>query len=410
MATEKELPSKQTASARKTLEISIIGGPYDRISTVLEEFEPGQRDFILPLERIGIAPRTVKELSNREVEVTVPARLAPTVVDMNRFNLNRPGGGAVGFAIQVYFHAKVRATKSPDVIVNGERSLLMRHYGHIFQQLLDYPGGFEIELRDHERRHVGMGSSAGSMVAMAIGINEVLGRPFNGRELRRVIGYHSCEESPMGKDYLLPAFETGMGAMAGFHGGWILATDDLEIAYRIPLKDTRCVVFIPDVPSLSDEYSGKETSAAPEVELLLRRARYLDSMHAGVKSQMLFCDMLPAMIKGDLKAIGDTIFDITFLGSKRAECEQHGCYGVPIYSHLSALRELGTEITGMSSVGPTIVALTRSDVTHGRILKYLRDQKVPESRIIDTAVDNVGARIRENGIEKPYQQDGWFQG
>jgi predicted sugar kinase len=120
--------------------------------------------------------------------------------------------------------------------------------------------------------------------------------------------------------------------------------------------------------------------------------------------------MLPAMIKDDLKGIGDVIFEITFFGAKRAECEQHGCYGAPIFNHLCALRELGAEIAGMSSVGPTIAALTRSDDTHRRILKYLRDQKVPESRIIDTAVDNVGARIRENGVERPYQQDGWLQG
>ncbi len=408
--TEANKQDKETSPPRQSLEISIIGGPHDKISTVLEEFEPGQQEFILPLESIGVAPRTVKEISGREVDVTVPARLHPTVLDMNRFNLNRPGGGGLGFAIQIYMHAKVKSTKSPDIIVNGERSLLMRHYGHIFQHLLEYPGGFEIELQDHERRHIGMGSSIGSMVAMAIGINEVLGRPFNGRELRRIIGYHSCEESPTGNNYLIPAFETGMGAMAGFNGGWILGTDDLEMAYRIPLEDTRCVVFIPDVPSLEDEFTGRDTAAESEAELLLRRARYLDSLQSGVKAKMLLCDMLPAMIKGDLKAIGDTMFDLSFLGSKRAECEQHGSFGAPIYSHISAFREMGTEITGMSSVGPTIFALTRDDDTHARILKYLQSQGVTESRIIDTAVDNTGGRITENGVEKPFQTGGWLQG
>lgn len=406
-----EVPQKEeTLPARQSLKINIIGGPHDQISTILEEFEPGQKDFILPLESFGVAPRTVSEIVNREVEVTVPARLHPTVLDMNRFNLNRPGGGGLGFAIQIYLHAKVRATKSPDIIVNGERSLVMRHYGHIFQQLLGYPGGFEIDLQDHERRHIGMGSSIGSMVAMSIGINEVLGRPFNGRELRRIIGYHSCEESPTGNNYLIPAFETGMGAMAGFNGGWILGTDDLEMAYRIALEDTRCIVFIPDVPSLEDEFTGKDTAAESEAELLLRRARYLDSLQAGVKSQMLFCDMLPAMIRGDLKAMGNTMFDLTFLGSKRAECEQHGAYGAPIYNYIATFREFGAEITGMSSVGPTIFALTRSDDTCDRILEYLRAQGVSESRIIETAVDNVGGRIRENGIETPFQSGSWLQG
>jgi predicted sugar kinase len=409
--TEEENPQNQeTLPNRQSIEISIIGGPHDQITTILQEFEPGQKDYILPLESIGVAPRTVNELECREVEVTVPARLHPTVLDMNRFNLNRPGGGGLGFAIQVYLHAKVRSTKSPDIIVNGERPLLMRHFAHVFQQLLEYPGGFEIELHDHERRHIGMGSSIGSLVAMVIGVNEVLGRPFNGRELRRIIGYHYCEESPMCSDYLIPAFETGMGAMAGINGGWILGTDDLEMAYRVPLENTRCVVLVPDVESLEDEFTGKDTAAGSEAELLLRRARYLDSLQSGVKSQMLFCDMLPAMIKDDLKTIGDTMFDLSFLGSKRAECEQHGCYGAPIYQYISTFREMGAEVSGMSSVGPTIFTLTRNDDTHDRILNYLRNKGVPESRIMDTAVDNVGARIKENGLEAPFLRGGWVQG
>ena len=61
-----------------------------------------------------LEPRSVGEVESREVEVTVPSRLAPLpVVDMNRFNLNKPGGGGLGFAIEVYMRAKVRSTKSP---------------------------------------------------------------------------------------------------------------------------------------------------------------------------------------------------------------------------------------------------------------------------------------------------------
>ena len=85
-----EKPTKQR------MEIRIVGGPFDRLTTVLEEFEPGQKNFILPLEAMGVAPRTVTEFQEREVEVTVPARLHATVLDMNRFNLNHPGGGGIG--------------------------------------------------------------------------------------------------------------------------------------------------------------------------------------------------------------------------------------------------------------------------------------------------------------------------
>lgn len=395
---------------RQSLEIGIIGGPFDRISTTLKEFEPGDKEFIRPLQSYGVEPRSVGEVAEREVEVTVPARLHPTVFDMNRFNLHRAGGGGIGIAIKVYFHARVRALKEPKFVIKGERTLIMEHFCYIFKELLGYPGGFEVELYDHKRRHVGMGSSIGSMLAVCIGINEVLGRPFTGRELRRIIGYHSCEESPNGNGYLMPAFETGIGAMVGVNGGWILGTDDLEMVYRVPLHNTKCIVFIPDVPSLEDEFLGKETAAASEVELLLRRARYLDSMQAGVKAQLVLYDMLPAMIKNDLRGIGNAMFDLTFLGSKRAECEQHGSHGAPIYNYISTFREIGAEVAGMSSVGPTIFALTRSDDTYERILKYLRSQNIPESRIIETEVDNIGGRVRENGEERIFQHDGWLQG
>jgi len=408
--TSDDKPGNNEIAAKQSINIGIIGGPFDKINTVLQEFEPGQKEFIRPLESFGVEPRSVGEVETREVEVTVPSRLHPTVLDMNRFNLNKPGGGGLGFAIEVYMHAKVRSTKKPDIVVKGERTLLMQHYGQLFKQLLNYPGGFEIELHDHERRHIGMGSSIGSMVAMAIGMNEVLGRPFSGRELRRIIGYNYCEESPMGDKYLLPGFETGMGAMASINGGWILGTDDLEMAYRIPLEDTRCIAFIPDVPTLEDEFTGVDTAAASEAELLLRRGRYLDSLQSGVKSQILLCDMLPAMIKGDLKTIGDSMFDLCYLGSKRAECETHGSFGAPVYGYLSALREIGVEITGMSSVGPILFALTRDDATYNRVIKYLKSKGIAESRIIETAVDNIGARIKENGIEKPFQADGWLHG
>lgn len=395
---------------KQKLEINIIGSLIDKVTTVLEEFEPGQKDFIIPLEKFGVAPRTVKEVVEKEVEITVPARLHPSVLDMNRFNLNRAGGGGIGIAVQVYFHARVKSIKEPEIIVKGERPLIVKHFGYLFKELLQYPGGFEIELYDHKRRHVGMGSSAGTMCAACIGINEVLGRPFNGRELRRILGYHSCEESHTGNGYLIRAFETGIGAMAGVNGGWVLGTDDLEMVYKIDLPDTKVIMFIPDVPTLDDEFTGRETAAESEAELLLRRARYLDSMQAGVKSQIVMMNLLPAMIKRDLKSMGEAMFDLSFLGSKRAECEQHGSYGAPIYNYISTFREIGAEVAGMSSVGPTIFALTRKQDVYDRILKYLHVQGIPESRIIETQVDNVGARVKENGIERVFQHEGWLQG
>lgn len=399
-----------THAEKAKIEIGIIGGRFDKVTTVLEEFEPGNENFIHSCKKIGIEPRQVGIVQERTVEVKVPARLHPTVLDMNRFNLNRPGGGGLGIAIKVYFTAKVKVIKEPEIRASGERELIVQHFGHVFKELLGYEGGFEIELQDHKRRHVGLGSSIGSMCAICIGMNEVLGRPFHGWELRRIMGYHSCEESPNGNGYLLPAFETGIGAMVGVNGGWVVATDDLVMVHRVELPKTKVIVFIPEVKSLEDEFQGKETSAESEVELLLRRARTLDVLQAGAKAQIVLFDMLPAMIKGDLQKMGDALFDISYLGSKRAECEQHGAYGTPIYSFINAFREMGIEIAGMSSVGPTIFALTRKQDAYDRAMAYLKSLDVADSRIIETEVDNIGGIVRENGIERTFINDTWLKG
>ena len=63
---------------------------------MLEEFDPGQKDFIVHPEQFGVTPRSAPEATEGEVQVTFPARLHPTVLDMNRFNTSRPGGGGMG--------------------------------------------------------------------------------------------------------------------------------------------------------------------------------------------------------------------------------------------------------------------------------------------------------------------------
>ena len=395
---------------KQKMEIGIIGGRFDKVTTVLEEFEPGDENFIHSYEKIGVKPRKVQTVKDTEIKVKVPARLHPTVLDMNCFNLNRPGGGGIGISIGIYFHATVKAIKEPEIRTTGERSLIVKHFGHIFKTLLGYDGGFEIELQDHKRRHVGLGSSIGTMCAICIGMNEALGRPFTGWELRRIMGYHSCEESPMTEGCLLPAFETGIGAMAGINGGWVVASDDLVMVHRVDLPNTKVIIFIPDVESLQDEFQGKETAAESEAELLLRRARSLDAMQAGAKSQIVLFDMIPAMVRRDLKKMGDALFDICYLGSKRAECEQHGAYGTPIYQYINAFRGMGVEIAGMSSVGPTIFALTQQQDVYDRVLGYLDSLNIAKTRIIETEVDNMGGTVTENGEERSFINDNWLKG
>jgi len=316
----------------------------------------------------------------------------------------------VGVAVKLHHRCRVTTTRDPQITVIGDRPSLASHFSQLFKQILDYPGGFEIDLRDQGRRHVGLGSSIGCICAVSVAINEVLGRPFTNRELRRIIGYNFCEESPRRNEYLVRAFETGVGSAVGIYGGWAVASDDLELVHRVALPETRVIILIPDVPSLRSEYAGETTAAQPEAELLLRRARYLDTRQGYEKAYWVLLELIPAMIKNDLEAMGKAMMDISFLGSKRAECELHGLDGAIIYRWLGLFRRLGAELVVLSSVGPAVAALTRKQETYERILSHLNENYVSGSRVIQTEVDNVGARIIEDGVERTYQDEGWIGG
>lgn len=103
-----------------------------------------------------------------------------------------------------------------------------------------------------------------------------------------------------------------------------------------------------------------------------------------------------------------TPFDLCFLGSKRAECEQHGISGAHIYNYIASFRELGAELAGMSLVGPTVFALTKKEEVQERLMEFLSSRNVAKSRLMVTEVDNIGTRILENGTERNYAHESWL--
>jgi len=87
--------------------ILIRGGDLDLVEYEFQPFLPGQHIKTLGLERdYKLTP------VSGTVTVTAPGRIHLTVLDMNRFAHNRPGGGGTGFALQIYCSAQVECTPS----------------------------------------------------------------------------------------------------------------------------------------------------------------------------------------------------------------------------------------------------------------------------------------------------------
>ncbi len=384
-------------------EVSPAQNPGERALTdpSLVPFAPGDsRQFVFPDAWGGTVRRCEPCPQGTVCEVEVPARLHASVADMNRFGIGRPGGGGVGFAVAL--HSRARAVVSPatNIGASGERPALARHLTLLFREITGFDSGLDLEIADHGHRHMGLGSSVGSLTAGAVALNEVLGRPLTLRDVRKIVAHNYCEEAPGGGETLVKGFETNVGAMLALHGGMVVATDACEVLYRTALPPAMKALLL--VPGLGPKVS----SGLEEAKALLNRARQLDEQDGPAKAYRILMDLLPAMIRGDVEAVGNAIWDLTALGSKHAECCLHGDEGREIYQTMESLRREGAEIVGMSSVGPAVFALSRHREVWAQWQTW-QDRSATGCALV-VPVDNRGARVRLDGEPVPYQFEPWW--
>jgi beta-ribofuranosylaminobenzene 5'-phosphate synthase len=172
--------------------MKIRGGDLDLVEYEFSSFSPGENINTLGLDR-AYSLKTIEGM----VTVRAPARIHLTVMDMNRFAPNRPGGGGVGFAIQLYCSVEVRCTAG-DTEIDYNRAPIIRHFVEVFRKVTGYEGGFVIRARDHEHPHVGLGSTSTIMIALAKALNFAVGSPLSDEQLRKLVGNNYVEEHPRG--------------------------------------------------------------------------------------------------------------------------------------------------------------------------------------------------------------------
>ena len=125
--------------------ITIRGGDLDLIEYDFAPFSPGDH-----INTLGFDTEYSLEISETPVTVRVPARIHLTVLDMNRFAPNRPGGGGFGFALQLYSTATVECIPS-GINIDYSRVPMLRHLVAVLLKVTGYTGGFNITVADHEQ-------------------------------------------------------------------------------------------------------------------------------------------------------------------------------------------------------------------------------------------------------------------
>ena len=350
----------------------IRGGDLDLVEYEIQTFPPGKCIKTIGLEKKKFMLKPTKGI----VHVRAPARIHLTVLDMNRFAPDHPGGGGIGFAIQCYCTAEVSCTKK-EITIDYDRAAIVENFVAVFKKATGYSGGFSIKITDHEHKHVGLGSTSTVMIAAATAMNEAVGSPLTNTQLRHLIGHNYCEETADGN--IVFGFETGVGPAASSFGGMAVMGDELALAYHHPFAEGKNLYII--IPPTEISSAGTQ-----EFDLLMNKARTLDYRDRELKAYFFLMDLIPALERDDLKKIGDIIWEIEFRGSKRAEVEHHS-YG--IYHYMNLLRVADLEFVGMSSVGPSIAVVTEKD--RKAIDKILKPLGL--SVAIATHTDNTGIQV-----------------
>jgi beta-ribofuranosylaminobenzene 5'-phosphate synthase len=351
--------------------MKIRGGDLDRVEYEFISFRPGEN-----VRTLGYEKKYKLKRVKGVVKVTAPARIHLTVLDMNRFAPGRPGGGGIGFAVQIYCSAEVECIPR-GLEIDYERRPILQHLVQVFSRTVGYSGGFRIRARDHQYKHVGLGSTSTIMIATITAMNFALGSPLTTDQLRLLLGNNFVEE--VSEELIAYGFETGVGPAVSVHGGMAIMGDELSLAYQHTFAEGMDVyVLIPP--------SEISSSGTQEFELLMNRARDLDYRDRDLKAYMFLMDLVPALERQDLIRIGEIVWEIEFRGSKRAEVEHHG-YG--IYRYMNQLREAGLEFVGMSSVGPSIAIITGKEESEIRSIM----KKLGLTMAIHTRVDNQGLSI-----------------
>ncbi|MDD1685999.1 GHMP kinase [Methanoregula sp.] len=352
--------------------MKIRGGDLDLVEYEFGTFAPGKNLKTLGLEKKKYSLKPV----TGTVLVKAPARIHLTVLDMNRFAPDHPGGGGIGFAIQCYCTAEVRCTKK-EITIDYNRAPIVKNFVEVFRKITGYKGGFAIRVTDHEHKHVGLGSTSTVMIAVATALNDAVGSPLTVTQLRHLIGHNYVEETADGK--IAFGFETGVGPAASIHGGMVLMGDELSLVYHHSFAEGRNVYIL--IPPTDISSAGTQ-----EFDLLMNKARTLDYRDRELKAYLFLMDLVPALERDDVRKIGEVIWEIEFRGSKRAEVEHHS-YG--IYHYMNLLRERKLEFVGMSSVGPSIAVVTELDKS---AMKKMLDPLGLKIAIV-TKADNKGLVI-----------------
>jgi len=318
-----------------------------------------------------------------KIKFKFPARVHITLIDSNRLDFGKPGGGGLGFAVQMDNWMEVSLSQEDYQDSTENSQPLLAHMTFIMKKILNYQGGIQIKLNIEKflQPHKGLGSTTAILTACAQGINMLFGSPLTTEEIREIVAYNYVEVCN-GK--LAKGMETGVGTYLILRGGFVIVGGDLKVIYARRFFPSYNVVLID--PGLS-RFSHKEPENVPE----FKRVQKEDQAFRYQKAYLLVMDLIPALYSDDFEKIGDIIWRFQWGGNNLLELEKYPDRGKRILDIMHELRYScqPKPIVGITSLGPIIFAICKNP---DPILKTC--ERLNAKRYV-TKIDNEGLKVLE---------------
>lgn len=310
-----------------------------------ELFNPGEK-LVVQDNLSSIIP--IRE----EIIVRFPGRIHMSPIDCNRFGFGQPGGGGVGFAVRLNNKLEVKIATQITVEGPERQKAVLLHWSRLMMKTLSFSGGVSLSLTlcSEMDRHSGLGSSVAIAAACLSAINKLFGEPYTKIQLRDMITNNFVEQC---RGKVTRGLETGVGSYLVLNGGFCAIGDDTVLLSSSHKLDGYPVLLV--FPKVSRPHEND-----PESLEMFNRSLRLDESYRYVRAYRIMMDMLPALNQGDLRAIGDVVWEFQFSGTHQSMIQGYNDGGVEIIRTMTILRQSGADIVGMSSVGPTVYAISEN--------------------------------------------------
>jgi len=298
------------------------------------------------------------ESVDKTVEVKVPGRIGFVVCDMTTFAPGKPGGGGVGMAVEVFSSAIVTkcASEKKECKIVSPRPLLVSHFVKIFCKVTgENENKFEIKTSSEMKSHTGLGSTSSTVLSVLLGMNELCNRPLTYEHIRQLLGRNYVEEKD---DKLVYGYETGMTGVGAQNGGiYVISTDLVPVCNFKFAEDKNVFILVPSANAVAVKFEDEEAT--------LTEGAHQDTNEAHAKAHLILMELIPALAHKEIEKVGDVIWKLQSIGSKKAEIDLHGAN---INSCMRYLRKNEVEVVGLSSVGPSVAVVTRKSKEEIQIL------------------------------------------